>query len=670
MQVKESATDLYEQSQRQLATLMSNMPGMAYRYEDQAFNHFSFVSDGCRQLTGYSAKEFLRQKVSFKSLIAPADRERVLEIVREALSQKRPFTMQYEILTASGEKKWVWEQGCGVYSAECDLLWVEGFTSDITPRKLAERALEESEEFHRSIFQSSWDGMSILDLKGYFVEVNPAYCRMLGYTREELLHMHVRDVVQPDHRYRWFDFVNAYRQDGVTEVYSETQDVRKDGRIIDIEITSSVLMLRGEPMVLAVCRDISKRKRASELLNSRLAEGDKQLMLANEELAQEVMERKKIETALRASENRYRSLVNKLPNGVDEIDTQGTILFANTALHKLYGCADGTLIGQSIYDRIPNKEERESVREHIAYLVREKPPITPYVGYKLRDDGQLIEVQIDWSYNFNPDGSVRGFTTVVTDTAERRHAEQHLSLQHNELAHVTRVSTMGEMATGIAHELNQPLAAIVNYTRGCIRRLKAQPVNNNVNELIKVMQEVADEADRAAAIIQHMREFVKKGDLMQVSLDINDVVKESLKFFNYEFSQRDIDIKLHYADQPIYVLVDRIQLSQVLVNIIRNAVEAVSEVPPQKRKITIKVEPRQQDAVGIEVFNSGPALTVEEMEKIFDPFYTTKSNGLGMGLAISRTIVEAHGGELKACPDQKNGTCFVIVLPRNKASTK
>jgi PAS domain S-box-containing protein len=667
--VHDKAADLYEQGQRQLSTLMSNMPGMAYRYEGQEFGHFSFLSDGCRRLTGYNAKDFLEKKIIFKSLIAPNDRERVFEIAREALKQKRPFTLQYEIMTASGAKKWVCEQGCGVYSVEGDLLSIEGFTSDITPRKLAESALAQSEEFHRSIFQATWDGMSIITLAGYFVEVNPAFCRMLGYTREELLKKHVSKIIHSEHRHQWSDFVDAYRRDGVMEVYSETQDIRKDGHVIDIEISSSVLMLRGEPMVLAVCRDVSKRKRASAVLTSRLVEGDKQLMLANEELAQEITERKKIEVALRANKARYQSLVNTLPYGVDEISSDGTILFANKALHKLYACDPGSLVGQSVFDRMPEKADREQLKRYLAYLVKETPPIKTYIGNKLTDDGRKIEVQIDWEYNFNPDGSVRSFTSVVTDTAERRHAEQNLNSQHHELAHVARVSTMGEMATGIAHELNQPLAAIVNYTRGCIRRLKSQG-DTNPDELVNVMQGVADEAERAAAIIQRMRDFVKKGDLTQASVDINEIVKESLQFFNHEFTQREVDVNITLADEPFYVFVDRIQLSQVLVNIIRNALEAVSEVPFEKRRIELRVTPDKSACVKVEVYNSGPTLAADEASKAFDPFYTTKSNGMGMGLAISRTIIEAHGGELKACADQKDGACFVIVLPKSKVPTK
>lgn len=663
--ITNSLADLYEKSQRQLVTLMTNMPGMAYRYEGDDFNEFAFVSEGCRQLTGYTAKDFLDQQVKFSSLIPPSDRARVFDAAREALAQKRPFTLQYEILTASGQKKWVWEQGCGVFSPEGKLLSIEGFICDITERKLAERVLKESEEFHRSIFENTWDGMSIVGLNGYFVEINPAFCRMLGYTREELLQKHVTSIIDPERRHQWFDFVKGYEHDRITDAYAETVDVRKDGSLLDLEISSSVLTLQGQPMILTVCRDISERKRASALLSSLVAEGDKQLVRVNRELAEEIAEREKIEMALRASEARHRSLMNTIPHGVDEMDIDGTILFANVALHRLYGCAQGALVGQSVYDRVSTDKEREVLRKHLAYLAKEHPEPTPYIGKKITDDGREIEVQVDWDYNFAPDGSVRSFTTVVTDITERRNAEQHLSLQHSELAHVTRVSTMGEMATGIAHELNQPLAAIVNYTRGCIRRLQAKQIDN-ADELSKVMQQVSDEAERAAAIIQRMRNFVKKSDLAQSALNVNDVVSESLQFFDYEVNKRNIHVVVKLARRPLYVFADRVQLSQVLVNIIRNAIEAVSDVAPERRNITLEVALEQSSRVVIKIRNAGPALTAQEAEKVFDPFYTTKSTGLGMGLAISRTIIEAHGGELKTCSEELDGACFVILLPQSK----
>ncbi|NIA02755.1 MAG: PhnD/SsuA/transferrin family substrate-binding protein [Planctomycetia bacterium] len=218
--------------------------------------------------------------------------------------------------------------------------------------------------------------------------------------------------------------------------------------------------------------------------------------------------------------------------------------------------------------------------------------------------------------------------------------QQHLS----DLAHVTRLSTMGEMASGLAHELNQPLTAIANYLRGCQRRIDRG--NLEVTELTAIMQQSIQEAERAAKIIRRMRAFVNKEDPHHERVDINELITRVSGFLRSEMERKSITLTLSLAENLPVLIVDAIQIEQVLLNLLRNAIDAV-HVPWQGEKmIEVVSSMTQTDMLNIEVRDTGVGLPDGERQQIFDPFYTTKDEGMGMGLSISRTIIEAHGGTM------------------------
>ncbi len=218
--------------------------------------------------------------------------------------------------------------------------------------------------------------------------------------------------------------------------------------------------------------------------------------------------------------------------------------------------------------------------------------------------------------------------------------QQHLS----DLAHVTRLSTMGEMASGLAHELNQPLTAIANYIRGCQRRIDRG--NLEVTELTAIMQQSIHEAERAAEIIRRLRAFVNKEDPHHECVEINELITRVSGFLRSEMERKSITLKLSLVDKLPILVVDAIQIEQVLLNLLRNAIDAVSAPWQGEKKIEVVSSMVQADRVHIEVRDTGNGLPDGERQQIFDPFYTTKDEGMGMGLSISRTIIEAHGGTM------------------------
>ena len=235
--------------------------------------------------------------------------------------------------------------------------------------------------------------------------------------------------------------------------------------------------------------------------------------------------------------------------------------------------------------------------------------------------------------------------------------QQHLS----DLAHVTRLSTMGEMASGLAHELNQPLTAIANYIRGSLRRIDKG--NLEASELEAIMLQSVNEAERAAEIIRRMRAFVNKEDPHHENVEINDLITRVSGFLRSEMERGSISLKLSLADDLPVLSVDAIQIEQVLLNLLRNAIDAVRAPWQGKRELEILSRLGEDDMIHVEVRDSGSGLPEGKQKQIFDPFFTTKDEGMGMGLSISRTIIEAHGGAMYTDSSEKN-TIVGIALPQ------
>jgi C4-dicarboxylate-specific signal transduction histidine kinase len=245
---------------------------------------------------------------------------------------------------------------------------------------------------------------------------------------------------------------------------------------------------------------------------------------------------------------------------------------------------------------------------------------------------------------------------------ERKRAEEAARQRQVELAHAARLSTMGEMASGLAHEINQPLAAIVNYTQGCLRRL--QTVIPPPAEIIDAMEQVTAQAHRAGKIVKTIADFVRKSEPVRTAVCLNEIVREAIPFFGAELHDDQATLHMHLAPQTPPVLADRIQIEQVIINLVRNALEAMPGLDPADRKLVIATTPCPNGGVEFRIQDAGHGLRPEVADLIFDPFFTTKPQGMGMGLSIARSIIDAHGGRLWAVSnDPPPGATFHFTLP-------
>jgi C4-dicarboxylate-specific signal transduction histidine kinase len=222
---------------------------------------------------------------------------------------------------------------------------------------------------------------------------------------------------------------------------------------------------------------------------------------------------------------------------------------------------------------------------------------------------------------------------------------------------------MGEMATGLAHELNQPLAAIVNFSSGCVRRL--QSGIGGEAELVGAMSQITAQAERAGEIIKRLRVLVGKRPQEHTVVNLNHLVLEVASFVEYVANKYHVDVSLHLYPDPLPVEVDLVQIEQVLLNLIRNAVDAMKQVKEERRKLELITQRQGENQVEVIVKDSGPGIPPETLGQLFDAFFSTKEDGMGMGLSISRKIIESHSGQISASSELGKGAEFRIVLPSN-----
>jgi two-component system sensor kinase FixL len=360
------------------------------------------------------------------------------------------------------------------------------------------------------------------------------------------------------------------------------------------------------------------------------------------------------------SASHLRSILETVPDAMVIIDEKGRILSFSKAAERLFGFAEAELVGENVSTLMPSPDRER----HDSYLERylktgEKRIIG--IGRLVtgrRRDGTAFPMELAVGEAII--GDERVFTGFIRDLTERQDYEQRLHTVQAELTHVSRVSAMGTLATSIAHELNQPLTAIANYVESASTMLAADPGEQTIAMVREALDECAREAVRAGQIVRRLRDYISRGETERRVLSLARLVNEAsaLAFVGAGTQTVDLTVKIGPDD---LVLVDRVQIQQVLLNLIRNAVEAMHDLP--SGRLTISAAHRENGFIEVIVSDSGPGLVPEIAENLFTPFHSTKPTGMGVGLSISRTIVEAHGGRIWADASPYGGTSFHFTLP-------
>ena len=363
--------------------------------------------------------------------------------------------------------------------------------------------------------------------------------------------------------------------------------------------------------------------------------------------------------AAREREERLRSITQTAPDAIVVIDETGIIDTVNPATERLFGYSSAELVGENVKILMPSPY-REAHDAHLARYRETGEKHVIGIGRVVvgrRKDGTTFPARL--SIGEIELGQGRVFTGFIHDITERQSIQRRAGVLQQELMHASRLSAMGEMASGIAHELNQPLTAVMNYTRAARRHLdRTEPDPAPIADLV---DKAGQQAERAAEIIKRLRRFIKKDDSERRLEPINAVVEEAAALALIGASDRHIELIFSLDDALPPVLMDRIEVQQVVLNILRNAIEAFEG--SDERKIRISTQAAGPQEVQVDIRDNGPGLAPHVADDPFRPFQTTKADGMGIGLAISRTIIDAHGGRLWAESPPEGGAVFRFSLP-------
>lgn len=377
---------------------------------------------------------------------------------------------------------------------------------------------------------------------------------------------------------------------------------------------------------------------------------------------------KEAERRLRESEQRFRDYAETASDWFWETGPDHRV--THISQHSETVTTPAGLIGLTRWDIAPDADlEPEKWRQHRVALEAHVP--FRDLVYRSKDrSGQPIYVRTSGKPFFDAEGVFQGYRGVCTDvTAAIRadQAEDALRKAQAELAHVTRVTTLGELTASIAHEINQPLAAVIANADACLAWLQRSPPD--LKAARRSVEWIIEDGKRASDVIRHVRALAKRTDIEMAPLDVNVVVREAIALVRREMASHAVSIRMELSSVLPRIFGDRIQLQQVLINLVMNGIEAMEGVHDRPRELAIRSIAAGDDAVLVSVADCGIGICEQAMDRLFAPFFTTKSSGMGMGLSICRSIIEAHGGRLSAAPNQERGATFQITLPLHREQT-
>ena len=364
-------------------------------------------------------------------------------------------------------------------------------------------------------------------------------------------------------------------------------------------------------------------------------------------------------------EARLQSILDTAADGICTIDERGTIESLNPATEQIFGYGPGELAGQNLKVLMPEPYRSEHDSYISNYLSTGQKKIIG-VGREVegrRKDGTTFPLDLAVS-EFQVAGR-RRFMGLMRDITERKRSEQEARRRLDELAHASRLSALGEMATGIAHEVNQPLAAIVSYAQACLNLLNSKRADSGVMK--DALTQITAQGRRAGEIIHHLRQLVRKDQTARTDLDLNECVRSVLSLFAGELKSSGITLSLELARGIPRVSADRVQIEQVLLNLVRNALDVMENQTSGSGHLIISTRFSGHTGVEVCVRDTGPGLGGKDPERLFETFYTTKPGGLGVGLSISRSIISSHGGRLWARENRDRGLSVHFILPGRRS---
>jgi PAS domain S-box-containing protein len=619
--LRESETHLAE------AQRLSHTGSWALR---PATKQILYWSEESYRIWGFDPQQGLPNRATVWQRIHPGDRDRMLKETQEALRQKRDYQVDFRIVLPDGTVKYLEAIGHHLFSPHGELVEEVGTNVDVTERKRAEEALRESEAKIRRLVDANIIGIFIWDLAGHIIEANDAFLRIVDYDREDLVSGRIRwtELTPPE----WLDhderrWLPELKVTGSLQPF-EKEYFRKDGSRVPVLIGVATFEEGGNQGVAFVL-DLTERKCAEE--------------------------------GLRESEAKFRDYAETASDWLWETgpDYKFTLLTENA-----FGSEPASRIGTPCWEHALDLETEPEKWRLVWATLDSRKPFRDFVYCSTGRNGSPMYVKASGKPVFDANGEFRGYRGTGSDvTAIVRAQEEHERLRRleSDLAHMNRLSVMGELTASLVHEITQPIASARNNARAAMNYIdRSQPDLGEVREALAC---VVDDADRARDIIGRIRDQIRKAPCRKDRFDLNKAVNEVIVLARSAITENGVSVQTRLAEGLLPVHGDRVQLQQVVLNLVLNAVEAMGSVEPEVRELLISTEESQTGGVLVAVRDSGPGIVPEHLERVFEAFYTTKLAGVGMGLSICRSIVNAHGGRLWADVNAPCGAVFQFTLP-------
>jgi PAS domain S-box-containing protein len=651
-------------SGERMNTLLSQTPVIIYSYNISAnsgISDLTYVSENVKNILGYNSVDFIGSFELLKNYIHPDDwkslKKALPELAMKLLATGSVTHDDLRFKDKEGNYRWLHDE-LRLVRYEDGTNEVIGALWDITERKQAEESLKESEERFRLLAENANDVIYILDIKSErYTYVSPSVKTLLGYIADEALSLRPKDILTTQsYEYQFAGLNAALKEPANRRPISnvlELEAIRKGGDKIWVEISARILVdADGQPeSVLGVARDITKRRQAEE--------------------------------ALRKAEKRFRDFCNDLPAMVCEFLPDATLTYVNKAYCQYFGMTVEELIGRCFLDFIP-KESQEGVMKEYLSLAREQPSKV-YV-HEVDSAGETRWQEWRDSAVFDEQGKIVKYRSVGIDITEQRQAEQELRKINDELritreglVQAEKLATVGQLAAGIAHEINNPLASILlnvqqlsHMIKGQARSVANDKILLDVNVCTKALERAERAADRCRKIVTGMLSFAHPARPELRPVDINKLIEQAVEILDARVEAKNVKITKELAGNLPKINADREQLSQVISNLLINACDSM----PSGGRLDLKTRlighdaetsggAAGEDIVEIEFSDTGCGIAQEDLGKIFDPFFTTKETGAGtgLGLSISYGIIKGHGGGIDVRSGKGKGTTFIVNLP-------